>query len=59
MTCFTCFLVSNLADSTLFSPSYMGGFLWILSCVGGFSTDILAKRMDAQQQMFEWWPAQG
>ncbi len=45
MTCFTCFLTANLADSTLFSPSFLGGFMWTLSCVGAFSTDILAKRM--------------
>ena len=44
---FTCFLVSNLADSTFFSPSGMGGFLWIVSCVGNFSTDLIAKRQNA------------
>lgn len=45
MTSFTCMLVANLADSTLFSPSYIGGFMWTLTCVGAFSTDILAKRI--------------
>lgn len=55
MTCFTCFLVANLADSTFFSPSYLGGFMWVLSCVGGFSTDMLARRMDTQQTL-EWQP---
>jgi len=43
MTNFTCFLVANLADSTLFSPSGMGGFMWIVACIGGFATDCYAK----------------
>ena len=45
MTSFTCVLVANLADSTLFSPGGLGGFLWITSCVGAFSTDLMALRM--------------
>ena len=45
MTSFTCVLVANLADSTLFSPGGLGGFLWITSCVGGFSTDLMALRL--------------
>ena len=45
LTLFTCNLVTNLADSTLFSPGGLGGFLWITSCVGGFSIDLMALRM--------------
>ena len=45
LTLFTCMLVTNLADSTLFSPGGMGGFLWITSCVGGFATDLMALRI--------------
>ena len=45
LTLFTCNLVTNIADSTLFSPGGMGGFLWITSCVGGFSIDMMALRM--------------
>ena len=45
LTLFTCMLVTNLADSTLFSPGGMGGFLWITSCVGGFAIDIMALRI--------------
>ncbi len=45
LTMFTCNLVTNLADSTLFSPGGMGGFLWITSCVGGFGIDMMALRM--------------
>ena len=45
MTMFTCMLVCNLADSTFFSPSGLGGFLWIMSCVGGFSIDLISIRM--------------
>ncbi len=45
LTMFTCNLVTNLADSTLFSPGGMGGFLWIMSCIGGFGIDLMALRM--------------
>ena len=44
LTSFTCVLVANLADSTLFSPGGLGGFLWITSCVGAFGTDLIAIR---------------
>ena len=44
LTTFTCVLVSNLADSTLFSPGGLGGFLWITSCVGGFGVDLISIR---------------
>ena len=45
MTNFSCFLVANLADSTFFSPSALGGFMWIVVCIGSFSTDCLAKKL--------------
>ena len=45
MTMFTCMLVCNLADSTFFSPGGLGGFLWIMSCLGGFSIDLISIRM--------------
>lgn len=45
MTMFTCMLVCNLADSTFFSPGGMGGLLWIMSCMGGFSIDLISIRM--------------
>ena len=44
LTLFTCNLVTNLADSTLFSPGGLGGFLWIVSCVGGFGVDLISIR---------------
>lgn len=44
LTLFTCTLVTNLADSTLFSPGGLGGFLWIVSCVGGFGIDLISIR---------------
>lgn len=44
MTSFTCVLVCNMADSTLFSPGGLGGFLWIITCVGAFSTDLISIR---------------
>lgn len=45
MTMFTNMLVCNLADSTFFSPGGLGGLLWITSCVGGFSIDLISIRM--------------
>jgi len=45
MTNFSCMLVANLADSTFFSPSALGGFMWTVSCIGAFSTDCLVKRL--------------
>ena len=45
LTMFTCMFVCNLADSTFFSPSGLGGLLWITSCVGGFSIDLISIRM--------------
>lgn len=42
---FSCTLIANLADSTLFSPAGLGGFLWITSCVGGFGIDLLSIRI--------------
>ena len=42
-TLFTCYLVINLADSTLFSPSG-GGVFWIVSCLGGFGIDMISIR---------------
>ena len=44
LTLFTCNLVANLADSSLFSPGGLGGFLWIVSCVGGFGVDLISIR---------------
>lgn len=46
MTSFTVVLVANLADSSLFSPSYQGGFMWLSSCIGCFALDIMARRYD-------------
>ena len=44
LSMFTCVLVANLADSTMFSPSGLGGFMWIASCIGGFGIDLIALR---------------
>ena len=49
MTNFTCFLVANLADSTFFSPTGLGGFMWMVACIGAFSTDCLAKRLQSER----------
>ena len=44
LTMFTCFLVANLADASIFSPGGGGGFGWIASCVGGFGIDMISIR---------------
>lgn len=54
MTNFTCFFVANLADSTFFSPSGLGGFMWLVACIGAFSTDCLAKQLGRMQQYDEY-----
>lgn len=41
---FTCALIANLADSTLFSPSGLGGFLWVVPCIGGYGLDLMMIR---------------
>ena len=54
MNLFTCNLVSNLADSTLFSPAGLGGFLWVVSCIGGFGIDIITLRVNMQERALEY-----
>lgn len=54
MNLFTCLFVANLADSTMFSPAGLGGFLWVISCVGGFGIDLLAIRMARGDYMIEY-----
>lgn len=44
MNMFTCTLIANLADSTLFSPSGLGGFLWVVPCIGGYGLDLMSIR---------------
>ena len=44
LTMFTCMFAANLADSTFFSPGGIGGYLWIMSCVGGFGIDMISIR---------------
>ena len=51
LTIFTCVMVANLADSSLFSPGGGGGFGWIISCIGGFGIDLMSLR-HAQAQAF-------
>lgn len=50
MNLFTCNLIANLADSTLFSPAGLGGFLWVVSCIGGFGIDIITRRINMQER---------
>lgn len=55
MNMFTCTLIANLADSTLFSPAGLGGFLWVMSCVGGFGIDLMTNRNARREMALENW----
>ena len=51
LSLFTVFLVTNLAEATFFSPGGIGGILWMVSVVGGFSLDTyLLYRRQVEQQ---------
>jgi hypothetical protein len=48
---FTIFFVTNFAESTFFSPGGGGGFMWMMSVVGGFTIDTyLLYRRQLEQQ---------
>jgi hypothetical protein len=40
----TAFLMSNFGEATFFSPGAVGGVLWIISILGGYSLDIISKQ---------------
>lgn len=44
---FTVFLATNVGEATFFSPGGVGGILWVICVVGGFSLDtlVLCERM--------------
>lgn len=48
---FTVFFVTNMAEATIFSPGGIGGILWMIGVVGGFTIDtyILYRRQIEQQ----------
>ena len=53
---FTVLLVTNMAEATFFSPGGIGGILWMLGVVGGFTIDTyLLYRQQLEQQ----WAAMG
>ena len=53
---FTVFFVTNLAEATMFSPGGIGGILWMISVVGGFTVDTYLLY---RQQMEKQWSAIG
>ena len=55
-TLFTVFLVSNMGEATFFSPGGMGGILWMVSAVGGFTIDTYLL---FQRQLERQWAAMG
>ena len=52
---FSVFLMTNMGEATFFSPGGIGGILWMVCVVGGFTLDTLLlyrkKILDAWQQM--------
>lgn len=40
-TMFSVLLVTNMGEATFFSPGGIGGILWMMACVGGFTIDTL------------------
>lgn len=53
---FTVFLVTNMGEATLFSPGGIGGILWMVSVVGGFTIDTYLLY---QKQLEQQWAAMG
>ena len=53
---FTVFFVTNMAEATIFSPGGIGGILWMISVVGGFTIDTYLL---FRQQMEKQWSAIG
>ena len=55
MSLFAVFLMSNMGEATLFSPGGIGGILWMICVVGGFTLDTLLlyrqNILNAWQQM--------
>ena len=51
LTIFAVFLVTNMGEATFFSPGGMGGVLWMMACVGGFTIDttLLYRRIVEQE----------
>ena len=51
LTIFAVFLVTNMGEATFFSPGGMGGILWMMACVGGFTIDTtLLFRRNIEQE---------
>lgn len=44
LTLFTYFLAANMGEATFFSPTALGGILWMLVAIGGFAVDFSSKR---------------
>lgn len=53
---FTVFFVTNMAEATMFSPGGIGGILWMISVVGGFTIDTYLLY---RQQIEKQWSAMG
>ena len=51
LSLFTVFFVTNMGEATFFSPGGIGGIIWIVSAVGGFTIDTyLLYRRQLEQQ---------
>lgn len=51
LTLFTYFLAANMGEATFFSPTALGGILWMLVAVGGFAVDLASKRRTEWEMM--------
>lgn len=50
---FTVFMATNVGEATFFSPGGVGGILWVICVVGGFSLDTLVLCERMRRAMFE------
>lgn len=49
LTLFGCFLLSNIGETTFFSPSGVGGIGWIVFAIGGACIDWISMRQTSHQ----------
>lgn len=51
LTLFTYLLAANMGEATFFSPTALGGILWMLVAIGGLAVDISSKRRTEWEMM--------
>ena len=54
ITLFTAQMVSNLSESTFFSPTGAGGYIWVFTMIGGMTLDYIVTMVrDAYNQRYD------